>query len=219
MSYSIYLKQIFNTKKIFRAILFATVPALLFYAFSLLWLSSIGFELMEILRDTAQQTEESSFLGFLSNIGIWLWVSSAAISFFGAITGDFATQGRLRELLFLTGTLSTMLAIDDFFMIHDRYIDQNLCYLTYAILAGALLARHFKKIVEIDGFSFLFAGLLLALSILTDLIQSHIPLRYSYTQVFEEGFKFIGAATWLYFISQAASLCPNPSSLKNRRKS
>ncbi len=43
------------------------------------------------------------------------------------------------------------------------------------------------------------AGVLLASSIFTDLIQTRIPLSYEYSQVIEEGFKFIGAATWLYF--------------------
>jgi disulfide bond formation protein DsbB len=101
--------------------------------------------------------------------------------------------------------LSIILAVDDFFLIHDRYIDQKFCYLVYAILAIAILIRHNKKILEIEGFAFLVAGSFLALSILTDVIQSRIPMQYGYTQVFEEGFKFIGAATWLYFNSRIAS--------------
>jgi len=107
--------------------------------------------------------------------------------------------------MFLAGMLSIILAIDDFFLIHDRYINQNICYLVYAIVASAILIRHNKQILEIEGFAFLVAGSFLALFIFTDLIQSHIPLRYSYTQVLEEGFKFIGAATWLYFNSRIAS--------------
>ncbi|MGY8793550.1 MAG: hypothetical protein ACKVJN_00230 [Woeseiales bacterium] len=92
-----------------------------------------------------------------------------------------------------------LLAVDDFFMIHDRYIDQNICYLAYALLAMLLLIRCHSTIVQIDGFAFITAGMLLALSILTDLTQYRIPLRYVYVQLFEEGFKFCGAATWLYF--------------------
>ena len=160
---------------------------------------------MEILRDPAQQSGASSFLGFLSNIGIWLWVSSAAICFFTIRTSDSLLKRNRKELMFLAGMLSIILAIDDFFLIHDRYINQNICYLVYAIVASAILIRHNKQILEIEGFAFLVAGSFLALSIFTDLIQSHIPLRYSYTQVLEEGFKFIGAATWLYFNSRIAS--------------
>ena len=101
--------------------------------------------------------------------------------------------------------LSIILAIDDFFLIHDRYINEDICYLVYAILASAILIRHNKLILKIDGFAFLIAGSFLALSIFTDLIQSQIPLDYSYTQVIEEGFKFTGAATWLFFNSRIAS--------------
>lgn len=154
---------------------------------------------MEILRDPAQQSGASSFLGFLSNIGIWLWVSSAAICFFTAITSDSILNRNYKELIILTGLLSITLAIDDFFLIHDRYINQKICYLAYAILVGFILICHFRQIIEIEGFAFLVAGSFLALSIITDLIQLYIPLQYSHTQVLEEGFKFIGAATWLYF--------------------
>lgn len=194
------IKQIFSAKKIARYFVTAAVPALLFYAISLLILRSSGFEVMEILRDPAQQSGKSSFLGFLSNAGIWLWVSSAAICIFSAFNFQGTeVDGKHKELLFLTGALSLILAIDDFYMIHDRYVNQKICYLAYAILAGSLMLRHFFKIIEINGFVFLLAGTLLALSIFTDLIQSHIPLSYSQTQILEEGFKFVGAATWLYF--------------------
>ena len=199
-----------------RCILFAGVPALLFYGFSLVGLWTAGFDLIEVLRDPAQQSGQSSFLGFVSNIGVWLWVSSAAILFYSTITtGDLVTKGGQRELLFLVGILSTILAVDDFFMIHDRYINQKICYLTYAVCAGFLLIRHYKTIIEIEGFAFLLAGLLLALSILTDLTQNHIPLHYSYVQVFEEGFKFIGGAIWLYFSFRIASFRKTPSRVRN----
>lgn len=164
---------------------------------------------MEIIRDPAHLTGQSSFLGFLSNIGIWLCISSAAICFFSISTYNFIDNDRHKEILFLVGIMSIILAVDDFFMIHERrYISQNICYFVYAFMTVALLARHFKKIIEIDGFSFLLAGLLLALSMLTDLIQGQIPLKYVYVQVFEEGFKFIGATTWLYCSWRIASFHP-----------
>lgn len=205
MDYLKLLKQIFVPVKLGRCLLAAVVPALLFYSFSLLGLTNAGFSIMEVLRDPAQQSGQSSFLGFLSNIGVWLWVSSAAICFFASWASEVATRDNRRELLFLAGTLSIMLAVDDFFMIHDRYIGQKICYLTYAICALSLLFRHYRKIIEIEGFAFLFAGFLLALSILTDLIQGRIPMPYSYVQIFEEGFKFVGASIWLYFCCRIAS--------------
>lgn len=203
-------RKVFIFKKVARCILIGILPAALFYSIALLGLRYSGFMIMEILRDPAQQSGESSFLGFLSNIGIWLWVSSAAICFFTITTRGNTLKRRHKELLFLTGILSLILAVDDFFMIHDRYIDQNICYLVYALVACTILIRHNKQILEVEGFAFLVAGSFLALSIFTDLVQSYSPLSYTYTQVFEEGFKFIGAATWLYFNARMASFQTTP---------
>ncbi|WP_422079673.1 hypothetical protein [Ulvibacterium sp.] len=191
--------QVFVTKKLLGSIFFGVVPALIFYIISLIGLNSVGFGIMEILRDPAQQSGTSSFLGFMSNIGIWLWISSAAICFFFVFAPRKVVRKNFRELFFLTGMLSILLAIDDFFMIHDRYVNQKICYLAYAIFAVTLFIRHYKTIIRLEGFAFLLAGAFLALSIFTDLIQSRVPLSYEYVQVIEEGFKFTGAATWLYF--------------------
>lgn len=199
------LNEIFAWKKLLHCFLVAIVPASVFYCLSIIVLKLRGFEIMEILRDPAQQSGASSFLGFLSNIGIWLWICSAAISFFFVLTRDIFRKKNFRELLFFTGVLSILLAVDDFFLIHDRYVNQNICYLTYVIFIGYLLIRHFKRIIAIDVSAFLLTGIFLALSIFTDLIQTKIPLIYEYVQIIEEGFKFIGAAIWLYFNGRIAS--------------
>ena len=81
------IKQLFDGRKIINSLLMAGLPALVFYGCSVLILTNSGFTLREILRDPAQQSGLSSFLGFVSNIGVWLWVSSAAICFFGLLTG------------------------------------------------------------------------------------------------------------------------------------
>lgn len=216
MSYFMHLKKIFIPEKMLCCILFSGVPSLLFYGISLVVLRTAGFDFIEILRDPAQQSGQSSFLGFLSNIGIWLWVSSAAICFFSGMTGDFVTKDGQRNLLFLVCLLSTLLAVDDFFMIHDRYVRQKICYLIYAVCGVTLLIFYYKKIIEIEGFAFLFACLLLGLSILTDLTENYIPLRYSYVQVVEEGFKFTGGAAWLYFSFRIAAFRLTPSRAENQ---
>ncbi len=166
---------------------------------------------MEVLRDPAQQTGLSSFLGFVSNIGVWLWVSSAAICCFSLVTNHSKFRIAPTELIILLGTLSLLLAVDDFFLLHERYVYQKGIFLFYAIFALSLLVRHYRKIIEIDGFSFLLAGVLLALSVELDINQRKIPLDYAHVQLIEEGCKFVGAAIWLFFVGQAASFCPPES--------
>jgi hypothetical protein len=203
--------QTFEANKLVRLLLYVIGPAILFYGLALGLLKAAGYETMEILRDPAQQSGASSLLGFISNIGIWLWVSSTAICFFTILTSDDRLTAQRKELLFLAGTLSFLLAIDDFFLIHDRYINQNLCYLTYCVFALLLLWRHYETIFAIEGLAFLLAGSFLGLSIFTDLVQSHIPIHYSYVQIVEEGFKFLGGATWLYFNARVSSFRPAPA--------
>lgn len=207
------LGEIFIPEKAWGCILFAVIPSLAFYILTLVGMTNAGFTISKVLKDTAQINETSSFLGFLSNIGVFIWVSAAAICFFSAFTATFAATDNRKNLLLLTGLLSTLLAFDDFFMIHDRYINQNICYLIYGVCAITLLIRYCGLIIEIDGFAFLIACSLLALSIFTDLVQSYIPFHRHYVQAFEDGFKFTGAATWLYFNCRVASFRPAFSAL------
>lgn len=216
MFFNFHLKTVLNKKNISQYIIFAGMPALVFYWVSLLVLQISGFQIIEILRDPAQQSGQSSFSGFLSNVGVGLWLSSAAICFFSITVHKSGLYSKHRELLFFIGMFSLVLAIDDFFMIHDRYVDQNICYFIYAIIAGTLLIGHFNRIMEIDGFVFFLAGLLLALSVLTDLLQDYLPLSYAHTQVFEEGFKFMGAATWLYFSCRTGAFVLNQNIKANK---
>lgn len=204
-----YARDTLAPEKIVSCLASATIPALVFFAISLYVLRGQGFETMQILRDPAQQSGASSFLGFLSNIGIWIWVSAAAISCYGALTLETPRVPRHRELLVLLAMFSTILAVDDFFMIHDRYVNQALCYALYAIVAGLLFLRHHESIVRIHGFAFVLGIGFLAASVLNDTFQGHLMFHlsvgYDVTQILEEGFKFLGAATWLYFTYAAAS--------------
>jgi len=209
-----YIQNIFNAKKVLSVLLFATLPGALFYTIAFNFMYENGYETMEIIRDFAQQMEVSSFLGFLSSIGTWLWVSSTAIAFFGALTINNSSIKGQKTILILLGIFSIMLAIDDFFMIHDRYIDQNICYGLYAFLALILFIQYLNIIVEINGFAFFLAGTLLALSILTDIIQDILPFKYEDIQIVEEGLKFTGASTWLYFVASVAAYQKN----KNKKK-
>lgn len=199
------LKQSITLKKITLCILYVGVPALIFYGVSIEILTSAGFSLREILRDPAQQSGQSSFLGFVSNIGIWLWIATVAICFYSLLTGNPGIDKRQKELLFLLGALSLLLAVDDFFLLHERYVYQKGIFLFYAVSVLTLLVRHFKTIMEIDAFPFLLSGFLLGASVFIDMNQRKIPMDYAHVQIIEEGCKFIGAAIWLYFCARVAS--------------
>ena len=199
------LKQLLDIRKISTSLLLVAFPALIFYGVSVLVLSESGYSLQQILRDPAQQSGLSSFLGFVSNIGVWLWVSSVAICCFSLVAGAGRGSRACAELLVLLAMLSLLIAVDDFFLLHERYVYQKGIFLFYAICAISLLVRHFRQILDIDGFSFGLAGLLLASSIIIDIQQRKIPMDYAQVQLLEEGCKFVGASIWLFFCGRTAA--------------
>lgn len=187
-----------------RCALICCVPAAIFYAASLEIMTLSGFTAVESLRDLAQQTGQSSFLGFLSSIGTWFWVAAAALCFFGARMqrGRASAHG---ALLFGLGAFSIVLAVDDFFLIHDRYITEGILLPLYALFILWFARRHWALIGAIDRAAFLITGALLALSVTVDAVQEILPIPYGWSQIVEEGCKFVGAAAWLYFCWQVAA--------------
>jgi hypothetical protein len=198
------VEDLFQPTKIKRVFLLAILPAVLFYFTVVFILQKQGFQTVEIIRDLAQTANVSSFLGFISNIGVWMWVSAGSICFFVRFSNIAVLDKKQRELLMVAGAFSILLAIDDFFMLHDRYVEQKIMYVLYAVFAGGILFRNFQRILLIDGFAFLLAVGTLGASIITDLLQFVLKMPYSTQQLLEECFKFIGAATWLYFCMRAA---------------
>ncbi|MEX0583378.1 MAG: hypothetical protein WD185_06880, partial [Sneathiella sp.] len=79
------LQRALSFGNILRYVLIVGIPASLFFMASVLILKVSGFDLIEILRDPAQQSGKSSFLGFLSNIGNFMWISAAAIGYFALV--------------------------------------------------------------------------------------------------------------------------------------
>ena len=61
----VFLKQLLDIRKITISLLLVALPALIFYGVSVLVLSESGYSLQQILRDPAQQSGLSSFLGFV----------------------------------------------------------------------------------------------------------------------------------------------------------
>ncbi len=138
-------------------------------------------------------------------MGILLWAAAVGISLFASFSG-LVRQRSWRQLLLVGGLFSTILCLDDFFLLHDRHVlgHQGSYYILYAVLALFILVRFRKLIPQADGLAFLAAALFLGLSVLSDRFQESLPVDYATVQLFEEGFKFIGIACWLAFWWQAS---------------
>jgi len=190
-------------RRLARLLVIAVIPALIVYVGVLVISAFAGIKPILVLRDLMQTCEQPMAVGMISNFGYLLWTSAAAICFFVSFSG-FVTKRVWRQMLILGGAFSSVLCIDDLFLLHDRHVGQEFIYITYAVMALIILVRFRHLIAEVNVVSFLAAVVLLGLSVFTDKFQRSIPFDYSTVQLFEEGFKFIGVACWLTFWAQAS---------------
>ena len=133
-----------------------------------------------------------------------MWSVSASIALFSSLSGLIQKREK-SDFLFLGGILSFLLCIDDFFLLHDKYIGPDFLYVTYSILGIYILIKFRKVILDIDFLPFIVSVVFLALSVAFDkIIQGIFPENYINLQLFEEGFKFIGIVCWMNFSLKAS---------------
>ena len=133
-----------------------------------------------------------------------MWSASASITLFSSLSGLIKKREN-SDFLFTGGILSCILCIDDFFLLHDKYIGPDFLYITYSIIGIYILIKFRKLIINSDFLAFIISAIFLALSIVFDkFIQQIFPNNYLQIQLFEEGFKFIGIVSWMYFWSKAS---------------
>jgi hypothetical protein len=185
---------------------FALLPAAVVYVVSLVLSHAGGITNLElVIRDLAQTCRYPLGVGLISNLGYLLWMATAAICLFTACSEVSRPRGRERELLLAGGAFSLLLCLDDMFLLHDRYISANVLYLLYIVFAVLILVRYRDLVVRMGGPVFLGAVVLLGTSLLFDKFQEALPFPYGPGQLFEEGAKFLGIASWLFFWWRASA--------------
>ena len=180
------------------------LPSTILYL-AILYISNFyNIKLILVVRDLAQTCGYPIGVGMISNIGVLLWGAAASICFFVAFAEKTAQEDY--KFLLLGGIFSALLCIDDFFLLHDRYVGPDFLYLTYLTLSILLLIRFWKILKKIGLFRLVISIFFLALSVLFDrIIQDLFNQSYELTQLIEEGFKFLGIACWLNFWCKASS--------------
>ena len=190
------------------------LPSKLFYIciltssilyFLILYISHLyDIKLFLVIRDLAQTCGYPIGVGMISNIGILLWGATASICLFTTFSENINRESS--KLLLLGGLFSGLLCIDDFFLLHDRYVGPDFLNLTYLAISIFLLVRFRTILKKIGLFNLIISILFLGLSIFFDgVIQQIFDQSYDITQLIEEGFKFLGIACWLNFWCKAAS--------------
>ena len=180
------------------------LPSSILYL-AILYISNLyDIKLSLVVRDLAQTCGYPIGVGMISNIGILLWGAAASICLFTTFSGGINSD--ISKLLLLGGSFSGLLCVDDFFLLHDRYIGPDFLNLTYLAISILILVRFKKLLKKIGLFNLVISILFLGLSIFFDgVIQQIFNQSYESTQLIEEWFKFLGIVCWLNFWCKASS--------------
>ncbi|NEQ04339.1 hypothetical protein [Moorena sp. SIO3F7] len=168
--------------------------------------------------DPAYTHKFHPFTGILSNIGIILWCVSLTCCCFSSVV-IWKSQKMESRFLLLSGMVTAILLLDDFFMFHDyvliyffsKYFSvQPVVYLLYGVIMVIWGLRFLKLFKKTKYYFLVLAVFFFAGSILLDIILPSAGLQY----FFEDSFKFLGIVSWtIYFsVTSFEFIKPKPES-------
>ncbi len=169
----------------------------------------------ELMRDSLLVAEVSQdcchiYYGAISNMGVLLWASAAAILFFAALVVALMGGQQHRNYVVqfaLGGFLTTLLCIDDFFLVHDIILpklgfSETLAYVVYASFAAIYVWYARVEILGARWPMFLLSVGCLALSVKIDVFFN---VDNDFRLLIEDGAKLVGITAWLSFHAEAAA--------------
>ena len=156
-------------------------------------------------RDPLSIVEAPFYFGFLSNMGILLWCSCAAICFFSfGLLRRNTTNREITSFCLSSAVVTSFLLMDDLFLFHEvvfpQYlnIDERIVFLAYGIMFMSFLLRFRTVIIRTDLILLFFAVGFFVLSLLLD----HLDLDITGYYLFEDGFKLFGIVSWTTYFTR-----------------
>jgi hypothetical protein len=152
--------------------------------------------------------------GFLSNLGILLWCTTASICLFAAVPLANLKGREVFRFLVSSGLLSGYLLLDDLFLIHEtlapRYVgvDERAIYVVLALAILAYLVAFRRLILRTRCVMLLAAVGLLAASVVIDtILEPWLEQLDHWKFLLEDGCKWLGIAGWCsYYVSTSHQL-------------
>lgn len=169
----------------------------------------------ELFNDPADTLGYHPFLGVVSMLGLFGWAAAASIAFLTHAVTRFHETVQMRRFWLAAGVLTTLLLLDDAFMLHEEIVPVGLgireryVKLGYIAVAAAFGLGFFKVLAGNNFRLVAAAGSFFALSFLCDtpFLMQPLGLWESDTVVYliEDGAKFIGISLWMAYVAKTAA--------------
>lgn len=182
-----------------------------FLALVLLVVAGRGIDPATVMRDFAATAKVHPLTGLMSAMGVLLWCAAAAVCTFAAVACQERADRQGAAFFASAALLSAYLTIDDMFMIHDYlaptylHIRSKAVTLGIALTTVAFVIVWARFLLKSRVTMFALAAVLLASSLLVDEVIEPLVSAYigPWRIALEDGFKFLGAACWLAYFSEA----------------
>lgn len=202
--------------RIWKVLLSVYLPILLFFTIlGIVSRSSDDLTLSYLTRDVVALGDLPFFAGLTSQIGGMLWSATLAVCVFTLFLLHRQKENvSAKRFLFQAAILTSILLLDDIFLVHEDIgpdylnISEKKIVITYLLITLVFLFWNRSEILSSD---YLILGMALgmfAMSIFLDAADLDNYENYSVifseqVQIFlEDGFKFVGIATWLVYFTQ-----------------
>ncbi len=169
----------------------------------------MGIPTFTLTADPAAVAGAPFYTGFLSTVGLFLWVATGAVCLFtGAILRGRGVTGGTRTFLLLAGGISLALGLDDAFMLHETAIPgyiglpEEIVLATYGVVICVFVVVFLRTILGTDYLILCMAALFFATSVALDVSE---PTGIIGSGLFEEGAKMVGQVCWLAYFSLTAA--------------
>jgi len=204
------LAQIFaQDRKLVRFLFSLYLLPVLFLFVVVIATAQMGVSLAMLTRDPASIAKIHPFIGVVSNLGVLLWTASATICLFSwALFRHRLNEMRFATFLLCSGLLTTLLLLDDFFLLHDAIfphyfgVNEKVAFLGYGGLIIGWMVIFRKCIRRTEYLILLTALVFFGLSLFIDVFQHPIQSVIGNARIFfEDGFKLLGIVGWFgYFL-------------------
>jgi hypothetical protein len=203
-------------KRLWSVFLFLYLPiVLLFMTLGSISRSSDDITLSYFTRDVVALGDLPFFAGLTSQVGGMLWSVALGICVFAVLL--LQQQGRngdAKRFLLQSAVLTGVLLLDDIFLVHEDigpdylHIGEKTIVVTYFLFTLFYLFSNRKEIFSSDYLVLGVALGMFATSIFFDAadLDDYDSLSRIFTEQFqtflEDGFKFVGIATWLVYFAR-----------------
>jgi len=166
-----------------------------------------GIPIGNLTRDPVAVGQLPVYTGFLSQIGIFFWVTAVAICLFcSAVLARLVIRPRLKRFLLISALLTLLLALDELFMLHETVlprlgIPERVVLSSYLLFFGLYFARYYRLIWRTEFLPLLMALFFFGVSLLIDQRPLTNPnLHY----LVEDGTKLVGIISWMAYFFQVS---------------